>query len=94
MQIIATPRGTGRVTVEKWLVGGRACSVVSGAFSLSSNRVSRAEYATDFGGQGWVIDPGGVVLALTSQGQPFAAVEIDLCEAERAKRTYPRYVCE
>lgn len=92
VQIIVTPRATGSVTVDKWLVGGRACAVVSGAFSLSSNRVSAAGQATDFGGQGWVVDPDGAVLGLTSREQPFVTVEIDLHTAELARQTYPRYV--
>jgi N-carbamoylputrescine amidase len=89
VQLLATPRATGKPTVEKWLVGGRAAAVVSGAFSLSSNRFSPT---ADFGGQGWIIDPDGQVLATTSREQPFVTVSIDLEEAVRAKKTYPRYV--
>ncbi len=35
--IIAAPRATGAESVEKWLVGGRAAAVISGAYHLSSN---------------------------------------------------------
>ena len=31
VQLIATPRSTGRPTVEKWLTGGRVVAIVSGA---------------------------------------------------------------
>jgi N-carbamoylputrescine amidase len=89
VHLLLTPRATGKQTVDKWLAGGRAAAVVSGAFSLSSNRF---DPAADFGGQGWVIGPDGQVLGLTSQSQPFITLEIDLDEAEQAKQTYPRYV--
>jgi len=88
---IATPRATGKPTTDKWLAGGRVQAVVSGAYSLSSNHVSE-DPNVDLGGQGWVIDPDGQVLAVTSRQQPFATVEIDIARAEAAKQTYPRYV--
>lgn len=91
--LIATPRATGKPTVDKWLAGGRVQAVVSGAYSLSSNHVSD-DPNLDLGGQGWVIDPDGQVLAVTSRQQPFATVEIDLAQAEAAKKTYPRYVLD
>jgi N-carbamoylputrescine amidase len=92
--LIVTPRATGQATVEKWLVGGRAAAVVSGAFSLSSNRVDLRSDGSGFGGQGWVVGPDGQVLGLTSPQQPFVTVPIDLQEAERARHTYPRSVLE
>jgi N-carbamoylputrescine amidase len=88
--LLVTPRATGQTSVEKWLTGGRAAAIVAGAFSLSSNRVSDSA----FGGGGWIINPEGEVLALTSRDQPFVTVEIDLAEAVRAKTTYPRYVLD
>jgi N-carbamoylputrescine amidase len=88
-QLIVVPRATGRASVEKWLVGGRAAAVVSGAFVASSNRVG-----PDFGGWGWLVGPDGDVLATTSPAQPFVTVEIDLQEADRAKSTYPRYILD
>jgi hypothetical protein len=39
---------------------------------------------------GWVIDPEGSVLAVTSQRHPFITVEIPVWRAEEAKQTYPR----
>lgn len=91
--LIVTPRATGRTTVEKWLIGGRAVALVSGAFGLSSNWAADAG-GGDFGGGAWVVHPDGEVLARTDAGRPFATVAIDLAEAERAKRTYPRYALE
>jgi N-carbamoylputrescine amidase len=89
--VIVTPRATGKPTVDKWLVGGRAVAVVSGAYSLSSNRFSDE---IDLGGQGWIVGPDGEVLGLTSRMQPFVTVSVDLGKAEIAKKTYPRYVLE
>jgi N-carbamoylputrescine amidase len=94
VNLIVTPRATEKATVDKWLVGGRTAAVVSGAFSLSSNRASSDGHLTNFGGQGWVIGPDGEVLGLTSREQPFVTIDIDLHQAEQAKQTYPRYIPE
>ena len=93
VHVIATPRCTGRDTVEKWVTGGRAVAIVSGAYSASSNR-SDPTGDGDFGGGGWVIDPDGRVLALTSAADPVTTVEVDLAAAAAAKRTYPRYALD
>ena len=92
VHIIVTPRATPQTTLDTWVVGGRATAITSGAFSLSSNHVSSAADEVHLGGRGWVIAPDGEVLGLTSQEQPFVTIELDLSAAERAKRTYPRYV--
>jgi N-carbamoylputrescine amidase len=90
--LIATPRATPLSTADKWLAGGRAAAVIAGAFSLSSNRSPALNQPVTFGGHGWIINPEGEVLGLTSPERPFLTLEIDLKEAERAKTTYPRYV--
>jgi N-carbamoylputrescine amidase len=92
-EILATPRATGRPTVDKWITGGRAAAIVSGAFSLSSNWTANAG-GGDFGGAGWIVDPDGHVLAQTSLGMPFQTLSIDLAAAEAARNTYPRYALE
>jgi N-carbamoylputrescine amidase len=92
-QLLVTPRATGRLTVEKWIVGGRAAAIVSGAFGLSSNRSAR-DSGGDFGGGGWIVDPDGRVLARTSADEPFKTLDLDLGLADSAKRTYPRYALE
>ncbi len=89
-EIIATPRATGRSTVEKWIVGGRAAAIASGAFSVSSNW-SADDSGGDFGGAGWIIDPDGAVLARTSRREPFVTAAIDLDASSAARHTYPRY---
>jgi N-carbamoylputrescine amidase len=94
VHMIACPRATPKTTLQKWLVGGQAASVVSGAFSLSSNKINREGEEADLGGQGWIVGPNGKVLGLTSREQPFLTLELDLKKADRAKRTYPRYVRE
>jgi N-carbamoylputrescine amidase len=89
--LIATPRASGRTSVEKWVTGGRAAAIVSGAYSISSNRTARNG---DFGGGGWIVDPDGVVLAVTTREEPIRSIEIDLVLAESAKATYPRYALD
>jgi len=92
--LIACPRATPKETLDKWLAGGRAAAVVSGAYCLSSNRVSHKEGRLAMGGQGWIVGPDGEILGVTSREQPFVTVDIDTEKADRAKKTYPRYVKE
>ncbi|MDX1688339.1 MAG: carbon-nitrogen hydrolase family protein [Candidatus Promineifilaceae bacterium] len=94
VHLLLTPRATERRTVDKWLIGGRAAAVIAGAYSLSSNRVDEGEQPAELGGQGWVVAPDGDVLAITTAEQPFVTVDVDLDRADRAKKTYPRYVRE
>ncbi len=92
--LILCPRATPRETVDKWLAGGRAAAVVSGAFCLSSNPISTVGELADLGGRGWITDPDGEVLGVTSAERPFLTLHIDTRQAEEAKKTYPRYVPE
>ncbi len=92
-QIIVCPRATPTSTAPKWLAGGQAAAVVSGAFCLSSNLAGKTAEGGDFAGVGWIIEPEeGEVLGQTSSAEPFLTVDVDLAEADHAKTTYPRYV--
>jgi len=92
--IIAVPRATEKVTVERWLIALRMAAIVAGAFVSSSNHVGLGPSGVNFGGAGAIISPEGEVLAVTSREQPFITVNINLHDAETAKKTYPRYVVE
>ena len=92
VHLISCPRATPRSTLNKWLAGGQAASVVSGAFTLSSNKISKEGENADLGGQGWIVGPNGKVLGLTSHEHPYFTLNLDLTKAEKAKETYPRYV--
>lgn len=94
VHILANPRATEAQSVEKWIAGGKALAVMSGAYCLSSNRAGRGQGSVTFGGGGWVIDPDGNLLARTTEAEPFVSVEIDPARAEAAKKTYPRDVME
>jgi N-carbamoylputrescine amidase len=95
IHLLVCPRVTPKTSVEKWITGGRAAAVVSGAFCLSSNLSGPNTENIEFGGTGWVIEPEeGSVLGVTSPEKPFLTVEIDLKKAEKAKFTYPRYVAD
>ena len=87
--LLLSPRATSAATTSRWLAVGVVAAMRSGAFSLSSNRVDATGAC---GGRGWIIDPGGEVLALTSAAEPFLTREIDLTKAAKAKESYPRYV--
>ncbi len=94
VDLLCVPRATPHGSVDKWLAGGRAAAVCSGAYCLSSNLWAQPGDGPDLGGLGWVTDPEGTVLATTDAGTPFATVEIDLDFARQSKSTYPRYVPE
>jgi N-carbamoylputrescine amidase len=89
VELLLSPRATALASTTKWLAVGVVAAVRSGAFSLSSNRVDRTGAC---GGSGWIIDPAGEVLAITSPAEPFATRDIDVTKAVRAKDSYPRYV--
>ena len=91
VQLLLNPRSTPRHTNDKWLAGGRAAAVVSGAFCLSSNHAGQADHI-ELGGAGWICDPDGALLAATSAEEPFVTLNLDLDKADEAKSTYPRYV--
>lgn len=93
VQLIVCPRATEGRTVDKWVVGGRAAAVVSGAYCLSSNRSWKKADGSRTSAVGWIIEPmHGNVLGLTSAAQPFLTLDIDLSGADRAKSSYPRDV--
>ena len=89
VQVILSPRATAAATTSKWLSVGVVAAVRSGAFSLSSNRVDPTGAC---GGVGWIIDPSGHILALTTPDAPFATINIDLSAAAAARDSYPGYV--
>ena len=91
--IIVCPRATSASSTDKWIAGGRSAAVMAGAFCLSSNRRGHHMADMNFGGTGWIIEPGnGTVLARTTASEPFITMDIDPGWAEAAKGTYPRYV--
>lgn len=92
--LLCVPRATPQSTTQKWLMGGQAAAVSSGAYCLSSNLWRPPGAETDCGGLAWVIDPEGNILAQTDETNPFTTVEIDLEFAKASKSTYPRYVEE
>lgn len=95
VHLLACPRATLRPSVDKWIAGGRAAAVVSGAFCLSSNFSGVQGPVGRWGGGGWVIEPEeGEVLGVTTEEAPYLTVDVNLTVAERAKGTYPRYVLE
>ena len=89
IELLLSPRATALATTRRWLAVGVVAAVRSGAFSLSSNRV---DMTGGCGGSGWIIDPAGEVLAITSAAEPFVTRDIDLTKAAAAKDSYPRYV--
>ena len=89
VQVIFSPRATSAATRTKWLAAGTVAAVRTAGFSVSSNRV---DHTGAYGGAGWIINPSGELLATTSSDSPFATVDIDLAESERAHHHHPGYV--
>jgi N-carbamoylputrescine amidase len=94
VQLLVCPRATPTETESKWVTGGQVASVVSGSFCLSSNLAGTTAEGCDFAGVGWITEPEGQVLGLTSPNQPFLTLDLDLSIADQAKETYPRYVLD
>ncbi|MCI0694575.1 carbon-nitrogen hydrolase family protein [candidate division KSB1 bacterium] len=94
VHLVAVPRATEKTSVERWLIALRMAAIVSGAFVISSNHVGVGPSGVNFGGAGAIISPEGEVLGVTSSEQPFITIEVNLEEAEAAKKRYPRYVRE
>jgi N-carbamoylputrescine amidase len=92
VDVLAAPRATPASSRERWLVAGRAAAILAGAYCVSSNRSGTSRAGFEFAGTGWIIDPDGEVLAITSNESPIVSLDIDLTQASRAKATYPRYV--
>jgi N-carbamoylputrescine amidase len=92
--LLCVPRVTPYRSIKKWLAGGQAAAVCSGAYCLSSNIWNPPGSKADCGGLGWIISPDGDILAETDTNSPFATIEVDLEYARRSKTTYPRYVPE
>jgi len=94
-RLLLCPRATRLGTRNKWLVGGRAGAIASGAWCLSSNRGGQQASGEAWAGAGWIIEPeAGGIKAITSEKEPFVTVDIDLELADKAKSSYPRYVLE
>lgn len=91
VDLVVVPRATPIESTDKWLAGGVTQAVCAGAFCISSNR-SETVAGTTMGATGWIIDPEGDVLAVTSSEHPFVIRDIDLTAARAARTTYPRYV--
>ncbi|WP_085909434.1 carbon-nitrogen hydrolase family protein [Kiloniella majae] len=92
--LLCVPRATPHGSTKKWLAGGRAAAVVSGAYCLSSNLYNPKGEGDNLGGLGWIIDPEGNVLATATPENPFVTADVDIDFAERSKKTYPRYVAD
>ena len=89
VQLLLTPRGTSTEATQTWLAAARVAAVLAGAYALSSNRVSSSGA---FGGQGWIIDPEGNVMGVTSERQPSITLDVDIEAASVAQdRYFPRF---
>ena len=95
MDLLLCPRATGKPSTPQWIRCGQTSSVIGGAYCLSSNRSGIGENNFEWGGSGWIAQPGdGALLGTTSIDSPFLTLEIDLQKVKMAKEEYPLYVKE
>ncbi len=87
--LLLVPRASTASWSERWLAGGRSVALVSGAWCASANRRGGA---LGFGGDCWVVDPDGQVVARTSADEPIVSVTIDADLADLDGERYPRTV--
>jgi N-carbamoylputrescine amidase len=87
-QVIAAPRATSGH--RRWPMAAGMAAIASGCFVATANR--RSYTADTFAGGSWVISPEGETLAATTAEAPYVTVDVDLADADRARRTYPRYL--
>jgi N-carbamoylputrescine amidase len=92
VDLLCVPRVTPHSSVAKWLAGGQAAAVVSGAYHLSSNMYLPESADADIGGLSWIVSPEGDILATTNPDQPFVTLDLDMQFSHDSKKTYPRYV--
>jgi len=93
-QLILAPRAVGRASLPRWLVAMKMAAIVSGCYVLTSNRGGADSKGQLFGGCGWVVDPGGELVAQTSEVTPVVFHEVDTDFVTRAQKEYPCYVSE
>ena len=90
VQLLLCPRAN---LNPNWITGGQTAAFVSGAYCLSSNFSGKTPGGKNFAGIGWIIEPSeGKILGTTSTREPYLTMENDLTLADKAKKTYPRYV--
>ncbi len=92
--VIAVPRATPVLSLERWKTMMRAAAIMSGCYVASSNRVGIDKRGQEFGGRGWIVAPSGQVVAESSTEHPIATASIDLALVAEAKAGYPAYVEE
>jgi N-carbamoylputrescine amidase len=90
--VIAIPRTTGSQDI--WLAAGKMAAIVSGCWVVSSNRNGESRHGARFDGGGFVFDPTGALVGVTSAQQPLLVVDIDAQAAERQKSAYPCYLAK
>ncbi len=95
IDLLLCPRATGKSSVAQWVRCGQTLSVISGAYCLSANRSGIGKDEFEWGGTGWITQPGdGTLLGTTSEDSPFLTLEIDLVKSKEAKKGYPLNVRE
>lgn len=92
--LLVVPRATPARSTERWKTAIRMAAIVSGCYVASSNRSGADRHGLEFGGRGWIVEPGGRILAETSARRPVVTADVDVERVARARRDYPCYVRE
>jgi predicted amidohydrolase len=75
LDLLVTPRIAGPPGDLAWIIAGSKAAKRARAYGLSSSRTCGGD-SSHIGG--WVLDPDGRILALTSERQPFVSAVLDL----------------
>jgi N-carbamoylputrescine amidase len=90
--LIVAPRATGQRT-DNWLFAAQMASLVGGCYVASSNRQGSGGIdGPNFGGFGFVVSPGGIFQANTSEDETMTVSILDVSSARASKSEYPCYV--
>ena len=86
---LAVPRASSVASADEWLAAGVTAARCAGAFCLSSSRPDALDVSS---GPGWIIDPSGTTLALTSEAVPFVTLSLDTTSVKRTRlaNRYPQ----
>ncbi len=94
-EFLLVPRASGKSSIEQWVRCGQTSAVIGGCYCLSANRSGVSTNGFEWGGTGWIAQPGdGKLLGKTNEKSPFITIEVDLEKVKAAKKDYPLYVRE
>ncbi len=91
--VILAPRASGG-KLENWITAATYLAIVSGCYVISSNRIGPLCKDITANGFGFAVEPGGMLVSVTSCSKPVHSVEIDKGRVQAHQANYPCYIEE